>query len=133
MIVTFLSLYCRCSADRCGMLATHGPHHVAQNSTTYVFPFSKLATGAPFTHFSIESAGAFAPATSEAFLAPAPEPSCADAKPATRTRATAAEKNERMDIGTSWSDGISGLCATSVAKLPGAVLHRSSSNTSSSS
>src|SRR5688500_20399977 len=43
------------------MLVRHGPHHVAQNSTTYVLPFSNSLTSLPFTNESSESLGAASP------------------------------------------------------------------------
>src|SRR5687768_14812019 len=43
------------------MLVRHGPHQVAQNSTTYVLPFSNSLTSLPFTNVSMESLGAASP------------------------------------------------------------------------
>src|SRR5678816_2197216 len=63
MIVT-RSLYSFWSAERCGIEATHGPHQVAQNSTTYTLPFSNPVTSSPLTHFSIDSGGALSPTLS---------------------------------------------------------------------
>src|SRR5262245_56563751 len=55
----------RCwSSVRCGMLARHGPHQVAQNSTTVTLPFSKLVTGVPLIHFSTVIGGAGSPTRS---------------------------------------------------------------------
>src|SRR5262245_45093226 len=39
-IVTPRSLYRACNSFKCGIAWMHGPHHVAQNSTTYTLPFS---------------------------------------------------------------------------------------------
>src|SRR6478672_2716479 len=44
-----------------GMAALHGPHQVAQNSTTYVLPGSKFLTGVPFSHFADSIDGAVSP------------------------------------------------------------------------
>ena len=38
-----------------------GPHQVAQNSTTYTFPFSRVSTGVPLTHFATAMGGASDP------------------------------------------------------------------------
>src|SRR5512137_543408 len=45
------SLYFFCSSVRCGMLILHGPHQVAQNSTTYTFP-GVIPTGPPLIQVS---------------------------------------------------------------------------------
>src|ERR1043165_6932927 len=37
--------YLACSSLRWGMPATHGPHHVAQNSTHTTLPLSELSEG----------------------------------------------------------------------------------------
>src|SRR6266516_7367595 len=52
---------CFCSSVRCGILTRQGPHQVAQNSTTYRFPFSRLRTGVPFTNSFTVIAGAGSP------------------------------------------------------------------------
>src|SRR5690349_14607686 len=61
--VTPLSLYFCCSSFKCGMLTLHGPHHVAQNSTTVTcLPFrSDNLTGAPLIHSAGVSGGAGSP------------------------------------------------------------------------
>src|SRR4029077_7410558 len=43
---------------------THGPHHVAQNSTTYNLPGAKAGTAAPLTHLAMLRGGAAAPTAS---------------------------------------------------------------------
>src|SRR5262249_51777000 len=43
------------------MLAMHGPHQVAQNSTTYTFPGWSAFTSSPLTHLSTAIAGALSP------------------------------------------------------------------------
>src|SRR6266516_3365670 len=67
MKTTFLSLNFFCNSVRCGMLARHGPHHVAQNSTTKIFlPLSAArSTGLPLTHSAICSAAAGSPSSAE--------------------------------------------------------------------
>src|SRR5688572_21928394 len=60
------SLYFFCSSVTCGMAWMHGPHHVAQHSMTYTFPFSNCLTGSPFTHLLTASGGAGSPALSVA-------------------------------------------------------------------
>src|SRR5437667_7847371 len=67
MKTTFLSLNFFCISVRCGMLARHGPHHVAQNSTTKIFlPLSAArSTGLPLTHWAICSGAAGSPSSAE--------------------------------------------------------------------
>src|SRR6188474_2784971 len=43
------------------MLTLHGPHHVAQNSTTYTLPLSNLATLSPLIQCSMSMGGAASP------------------------------------------------------------------------
>src|SRR5437016_14006849 len=49
---------------RWGIETLHGPHQVAQNSTTYTLPGSNLATGVPFTHLATLSGGGAMPTSS---------------------------------------------------------------------
>src|SRR6185369_16857465 len=49
---------------RCGIMSTHGPHHVAQNSTTYTLPGSNDVTSRPASHFVTFIGGAGSPSLS---------------------------------------------------------------------
>src|SRR5262245_52250100 len=55
------SLYLWASSVRCGMLSRQGPHHVAQNSTTYVLPGSNFSNLSPLTQLETASGGAGSP------------------------------------------------------------------------
>src|SRR5688572_22976734 len=54
---TPLSLYFAYSSLLCGMDAIHGPHQVAQKSTTTTLPFMFSALTAPLCHSESSSAG----------------------------------------------------------------------------
>src|SRR5215203_4874533 len=60
-----------CTSVTRGMAAMHGPHHVAQHSSTYTLPFSNRSTGSPFTQAPTAKAGAGSPARSFARAAAA--------------------------------------------------------------
>src|SRR5262249_42376559 len=60
------------------MLTRQGPHHVAQNSTTYSFPFCSPLTGEPSTNSFTSIAGAGSPTLRL----------CADARTAAHIRNT---------------------------------------------
>ena len=68
------------------MLCRHGPHQVAQNSTTYTLPFSNLATGLPFTHFAGVMLGAISPTSIPAEATDETEKVDANAKRDQKTR-----------------------------------------------
>jgi len=44
--------------DKWGIPSLQGLHHVAQNSTTYTLPFSKVLTGCPLIHLAMVIGGA---------------------------------------------------------------------------
>src|SRR4051794_22142669 len=61
MTVTPLPRLASDSSDRWGIMAMHGPHQVAQNSTTYTLPGSNALTASPWSHSVAFSAGARSP------------------------------------------------------------------------
>src|SRR5215204_3680731 len=64
-----LPSYFFASSLRCGITALHGPHQVAQNSTTYVLAGSNFSTGVPLSHFATFNSGAGSPHLSVASAA----------------------------------------------------------------
>src|SRR4051794_18757940 len=84
------------------MAAMHGPHHVAQNSTTYTLPGSNLATGAPATHLVTANGGAASPTDRSAFFSSAGLGfSCAPPH-AARDRQTTAASGVRIGHSGGW-------------------------------
>src|SRR5205085_12699011 len=61
MTVTPFGPSCSWRSPRCGIITTHGPHQVAQNSTTYTFPFSNALTSVPANHLVAFSGGGASP------------------------------------------------------------------------
>ena len=71
---TFLSAYLAWMSLMCGIARMHGPHQVAQKSTTVTWPLPSWATGSPLIHSPIASAGAGSPRPSLASWAKAGAP-----------------------------------------------------------
>src|SRR5258707_7429960 len=65
MNVTPLSLNSACISDMCGIITMHGPHQVAQNSTTYTLSAANSVTSDPCSHLSALSLGAGSPTFSD--------------------------------------------------------------------
>ena len=94
--MTTESLYFSETSLRCGMLMRHGPHQVAQNSTTYTLPGSNHFGSVPRTNFSIIGLGAALPMVIGSGAASAFGVSCA-VTAAVQMRANAAACAERQE------------------------------------
>ena len=93
--ITTESLYFSETSLRWGMLVRHGPHQVAQNSTTYTLPGSNHFGSVPRTNFSMTGLGAALPMVIGSCAASALGASCA-VTAAVQRRANAAACAERQ-------------------------------------
>src|SRR5262249_23930059 len=96
-------LYWFCSSPMCGIMTMQGPHHVAQNSTTYTLPAAySFSSGLP--HFVAFTGGVGSPTFREA-LSVSVARSAAGAQAVSPRTSTAANS---VRMGLPFADGVRG-------------------------